>query len=41
VFTLDGGVPLVGQAYTSQWVRVVTEDGREGWIFQTLVTGRR
>lgn len=39
-FTLDEGAPVVGQSYASQWVRIVDTDGREGWIFQTLVTGR-
>lgn len=36
--TLDPGTPLVGQSYTSEWVRVARDDGREGWIFHTLVT---
>jgi len=39
-FTLDESAAVVGQSYTSQWVRVVDEGGREGWIFHTLVTGR-
>ena len=39
-FTLDASAAVVGQSYTSQWVRVVDEGGREGWIFHTLVTGR-
>ena len=39
-FTLDEGTPVLGHSYTSQWVRVETEDGREGWIFHTLVAGR-
>lgn len=38
--TLEPGTPLVGQSYTSEWVRVVQEDGSEGWIFHTLVTAR-
>ncbi|MEX2049043.1 MAG: SH3 domain-containing protein [Gemmatimonadota bacterium] len=37
-FTLDTGAQVVGQSYTSQWVRVVDAGGREGWIFNTLVT---
>lgn len=41
LFTLDGGSALVGQSYTSQWVRVIDSEGREGWIFHTLVTGRQ
>lgn len=39
-FTVDGGVGVVGQSYTSQWVRVIDDGGREGWIFHTLVTSR-
>jgi hypothetical protein len=37
-FTLDAGAQLVGQSYTSQWVRIVDGTGRQGWIFHTLVT---
>jgi len=40
LFTLDAEAALVGQSYTSQWVRVLDEQGREGWIFHTLVTGQ-
>ena len=40
LFTLDATMPVVGQSYTSQWVRVVDDGGREGWIFHTLVTSR-
>ena len=40
LFTLDGGHAVVGQSYTSQWVRVVDDGGREGWIFHTLLGGR-
>jgi hypothetical protein len=40
VFTLDTGVQLVGHSYTSQWMRVVDAEGRQGWIFHTLVTSR-
>lgn len=39
-FTLDQAAAVVGQSYTSQWVRAVDEEGREGWIFHTLVTAR-
>lgn len=39
-FTLDEGTPLVGHSYTSQWVRIIDDQGRAGWIFHTLVTGR-
>ena len=40
LFTLEGTMLVVGQAYTSQWVRVVDDGGREGWIFHTLVSSR-
>lgn len=36
--TLEAETPLTGQSYTSEWVRVVDAEGREGWIFHTLVT---
>jgi SH3-like domain-containing protein len=39
-FTLGAAALVVGQSYTSQWVHVVDEEGREGWIFHTLVTAR-
>ena len=40
LFTLDPDIELIGQSYTSQWVRVVDPEGREGWIFNSLVTGQ-
>jgi hypothetical protein len=40
-FTLDPSTPLTGQSYTSQWIRVVDPQSREGWIFNNLVTSRR
>jgi hypothetical protein len=39
-FTLDPSTPVTGQSYTSQWIRIVDEQRREGWIFNTLVTSR-
>ncbi len=36
--TLDPETPVTGQSYTTQWVRIVDSEGREGWIFHTLVT---
>ena len=39
-FTLQRGVAVVGQSYTSQWVRIVDGQGREGWVFHTLVKSR-
>jgi hypothetical protein len=38
--TLDEATPLVGHSYTSQWIRAVDEQGREGWVFHTLVAAR-
>lgn len=38
LFTLEAEARLIGQSYTSEWVRVVDDRGREGWIFHTLVT---
>lgn len=40
VTTLDPGTLVVGQSYTDEWVRVEADDGREGWIFHTLVVAR-
>ena len=40
LFTLDAATSIVGQSYTDQWVRVADDQGREGWIFHTLVTAR-
>ena len=40
LFTLDASTPLMGQSYTSQWVRVVDDEDREGWVYHNLVTGR-
>jgi hypothetical protein len=39
LFTLEEDMGVVGQSYTSQWVRVVDGQGRGGWIFHTLVQG--
>lgn len=38
--TLDGGVQLTGISYADQWMRVVDVNGREGWVFWTLVQKR-
>jgi len=40
VFTAEASAALTGQSRTSQWVHVVDEQGRAGWIFHTLVTSR-
>jgi hypothetical protein len=40
ITTLEKGTPLIGYSYKGQWVRVISEDGNNGWVFQTLVGGR-
>ena len=40
VTTLGKGDPVVGYSYKGEWVRVHTEKGIHGWIFQTLVGAR-
>jgi cell division protein FtsB len=40
VTTLGKGDPVVGYSYKGEWVRVHTEKGTHGWIFQTLVGAR-
>ncbi|MCG6945497.1 MAG: SH3 domain-containing protein [Deltaproteobacteria bacterium] len=40
ITTLETGTPLIGYSYKGQWVRVTSEDGNNGWIFQTLIGGR-
>jgi hypothetical protein len=39
-FTLDASAAVTGQSYANQWVRIVDDQRREGWIFNTLVTSR-
>lgn len=41
LFTLKKGTPLLGHSYKDEWVRVKDEDGRGGWIYQTLLGGRQ
>jgi hypothetical protein len=38
--TLDEGTMIIGYSHKGEWIRVHTEDGSQGWIFQTLVGGR-
>lgn len=40
VATLKKGTPVTGHSYKKEWVRVYTEEGTHGWIFQTLVGAR-
>ncbi len=41
LFTLEAGALVLGHSYASDWVRVVDEDGRAGWITRNLVASRR
>jgi hypothetical protein len=34
---LDAGTLLVGFAHKDSWIRVLTEDGHAGWVYQSLV----
>jgi hypothetical protein len=40
-FTLEPSTAVTGHSYTSQWVRVLDAQNRQGWIFSSLVTNRR
>jgi hypothetical protein len=40
ITTLKKGTPLIGYSHKDKWVRVMSEDGTYGWVFQTLVGGR-
>ena len=40
VATLGKGAAVVGYSYKGEWVRVHSEQGIQGWIFQTLVGTR-
>ena len=40
ITTLEKGTPLIGYSHKDKWVRVTSEDGTNGWVFQTLVGGR-
>ena len=40
LFTLKKDSTVIGHSYRDQWVRVKSKDGRDGWIFYTLVDGR-
>ena len=41
VYTLEAGAPVLGHSYANDWVRIVDDDGRAGWIARGLVSGRR
>jgi uncharacterized protein YgiM (DUF1202 family) len=36
-FAVEAGAGLTGFSYTDDWVRVVDDAGRGGWIFRPLV----
>ena len=40
LFTLKKGVSVIGHSHKGQWVRVISMDGRSGWIFHTFLEGR-
>jgi uncharacterized protein YgiM (DUF1202 family) len=40
LYTASAGTALVGRSHTEEWVRVTDEQGREGWIFHSLVRNR-
>lgn len=36
-YTADSGTSIVAYSYTDEWIRITDENGRSGWIHQTLV----
>jgi hypothetical protein len=36
-FAVEGGSALTGMSWADDWIRVVDDAGRSGWIFRTLV----
>jgi beta-glucosidase-like glycosyl hydrolase len=40
VRTLDSGERVIGYSYKEEWIRIHSDDGAKGWIFQSLVSGR-
>ncbi len=41
LFRLAAGAPVVGHSYSDDWVRIVDDGGRVGWVAGNLVTGRQ
>ncbi len=41
VATIDKGTAVTGYSYKGKWVQVSLGDGTRGWVYQTLVGGRR
>jgi hypothetical protein len=40
LFTLPAQTPVVAYSSAEQWLRIVDDAGRRGWISQTLIRGR-
>jgi hypothetical protein len=40
LFVVERGTPLSGISYNGVWVRVKTDDGRDGWVHYSLVDQR-
>jgi hypothetical protein len=40
LYTLEAGAQVLGHSYAPDWVHVVDDSGRAGWITRNLVTGR-
>jgi hypothetical protein len=38
LFTVENGTPLEGYSYVDQWIWVVDDQERSGWIFRTLAS---
>jgi hypothetical protein len=38
--TLEASSPVIGHSHMNQWVRIVDEQNRQGWVFGTLLTSR-
>ena len=41
LFTLEAGTPLTAYSYVDQWVRIIDESNRPGWIHQGLIERKR
>ncbi len=40
LFTLDAGAQLVGVSYAGEWIRVMDEAGRDGWVIYNRIARR-
>jgi hypothetical protein len=40
LFTLPQGSPVTGQSFAEQWVRIMDDSGRRGWIYRSLISRR-